>query len=108
MTSIHFPVKTQLERGKAETDMNVEGDEAGFGADLQDEDEVVNGLVAVEEVVLGLLLVLVVELELLDDRRMLEEPQQDLLRHLSRTKGIHLYREGMKRRHQETESRREG
>lgn len=62
------------------------------GSDLQDEDEVVDRLVAVKEVVLGQLLVLVVVFELLDDVWMLQEPQQDLLGHLSWTKGLHLYR----------------
>lgn len=62
------------------------------GSHLQDKDEVVDRLVAVKEVVLGQLLVLVIIFELLDDVRMLQEPQQDLLRHLSWTKGLHLYR----------------
>lgn len=60
---------------------------------LQDEDEIVHGLVPVEEVVLRRPLVLLVVLQLLDDVRVLQQAQQDLLRHLHGRKRLHLWGE---------------
>lgn len=51
---------------------------------LQDEDEVVSRLVAGVQEVAGTVLVVLIESELLDDIRVLEQPQQDLLRHQRR------------------------
>lgn len=57
---------------------------------LQDEDKVVDGLVPLEEVVLGSVLALGVELELQHDAGMFDEPQQDLLRQVTRPERFHL------------------
>lgn len=56
---------------------------------LQDEDEVVNGAVALVEVMLRRLLVLSVVLELLDDIGVFQEPQQDLLREVGGLERLH-------------------
>ena len=54
--------------------------EGGAGqAHLQDEDKVVSRLVAGVQVMADVVLVVFIELELLNDVRVLEQPQQDLL-----------------------------
>lgn len=58
-------------------------------AHLQDEDEVVRGSVADIEVMFWRFLVLLIELQLLDYIRVLQQPQQNLLRHLIRAKCFH-------------------
>lgn len=58
---------------------------------LQDEHKVVDGAVALVEVMLCCLLVLAVILQLLDDIGVLEEPQQDLLGEVWGLEGLHLY-----------------
>lgn len=70
------------------------GSPAPLPPHLQDENEVVDGAVALVEVMLGSLLVLTVVLELLDDVGVLEEPQQDLLGEVGGLEGLHFYRGG--------------
>lgn len=64
---------------------------SGGGRDwyLQDQDEVLHRLVALEQEVLRRPLVLLVKLELLNHTGMLDEPQQDLLGDMSWFKGLH-------------------
>lgn len=59
-------------------------------ADLQDEDEEVNGLPAQVQKVQRRTLVILVELDLLDDVWMLEDPQKNLVRDLERAEEVHL------------------
>jgi len=57
---------------------------------LHYEDEVIHGLVPVEEVVLRRPLVLLVVLQLLDDVRVLQQAKQNLLGHLQRCERLDL------------------
>lgn len=57
---------------------------------LQDEDKVIDRLVSLEEVVLGSVLALGVELELLHNAGMFDQTQQNLLRQVARPKRFHL------------------
>ena len=67
--------------GQGQREEGRRGGSTGTGAQthLQDEDEVVRRLVASVQVMTGVVLVVLVELELLDDVWVLEQPQQDLL-----------------------------
>lgn len=66
----------------------------GWRADLQDEDEVIGRLVAGVQVVADRRLVVLVKLELLNDLRVLEQPQQDLLGYQRGAELRNLWRRG--------------
>lgn len=60
------------------------------GSYLQHQDEVFYRLVPLEQEVLLCSLVLLIELELLDNTGMFDQPQQDLLRDIRRFEWFHL------------------
>lgn len=68
-------------------------------ADLQDKDEVVRRSVADIEVMFWCFLVLFIELKFLDYIRVLQQPQQDLFRHLIQAKYFHLCKVKRSTRH---------